>query len=151
VRRCTGTSAVTSPLLPDGLHDPSCIARHRGETLPRHTLGKPNLGSIKTVNPVAVLSGCSVDSEADDDRLPVDAVNTVKIDFALEAKCYAETNSVGVREVSRFIRACDTATSASSSHLRISTRMYDEVRADAHPIALACGRDVVDTLRGNGY
>lgn len=27
----------------------------------------------------------------------------VKIDFALEAKCYAETNSVGVREVSRLI------------------------------------------------
>jgi hypothetical protein len=45
----------------------------------------------------------SVDSEADEDPLPVDAVNTVKIDFALEAKCNAETNSVGVREVSRLI------------------------------------------------
>jgi hypothetical protein len=30
-------------------------------------------------------------------------------------------------------------------------QVYDEVRADGHPIALVCGRDVVDTLRGNGY
>nr|WP_231969307.1 restriction endonuclease [Mycobacterium sp. E735] len=32
-----------------------------------------------------------------------------------------------------------------------NSQVYDEVRADGHPIALVCGRDVVDALRSNGY
>jgi hypothetical protein len=35
-------------------------------------------------------------------------------DFALEAKCYGPTNSVGVRELSRLIYACVTGSSACS-------------------------------------
>ncbi|MGO9158266.1 restriction endonuclease [Mycobacterium sp.] len=76
----------------------------------------------------------------------------VKIDFALEAKCYAETNSVGVREVSRLVsrlRHRNFGVFVTLSYF--NPQVYDEVRADGHPIALVCGRDVVDTLRGNGY
>lgn len=32
-----------------------------------------------------------------------------------------------------------------------NSQVYDEVRQDGHPIALVCGRDIVDALRGKGY
>jgi hypothetical protein len=31
------------------------------------------------------------------------------------------------------------------------SQVYDEVRSDQHPIALICGRDVVEALREKGY
>ncbi len=76
----------------------------------------------------------------------------VEIDFALEAKCYSETNSVGVREVSRLIsrlRYRHFGVFITTSHF--NQQVYSEVRNDGHPIALVGGRDIIDVLRAHGY
>lgn len=76
----------------------------------------------------------------------------VVIDFALEAKCYGPANSVGVREVSRLIsRLKHRHFGVFVTLSYFNTQVYDEVRSDGHPIALICGRDVVDALREHGY
>ena len=80
------------------------------------------------------------------------AADPMKIDFALEAKCYAPTTVVGVRDVSRLVsrlRHRNFGVFVTLSHF--NAQVYDEVRQDGHPIALVCGRDVVDALRGKGY
>jgi hypothetical protein len=76
----------------------------------------------------------------------------VLIDFALEAKCYASTNAVGVREVARLIsrirhRTFGVFVTTSYYHPQV----YAEVRSDRHPIVLLCGKDLVDILRSHGY
>ncbi|MEU5886840.1 restriction endonuclease [Streptomyces sp. NPDC047461] len=80
------------------------------------------------------------------------AAATITIDFALEAKCYAATNSVGVREVSRLIsrlrhRNFGVLVTTSYFHKQVQ----DEVHEDGHPIALVCGKDIVDVLRQHGH
>lgn len=80
------------------------------------------------------------------------AADPITIDFALEAKCYAETNLVGVREVSRLIsrlRHRNFGVFVTLSYF--NNQVYEEVRADGHPIALVCGRDIVEALRANGH
>jgi hypothetical protein len=80
------------------------------------------------------------------------AADPVKIDFALEAKCYAPTTVVGVRDVSRLVsrlRHRNFGVFVTLSHF--NNQVYDEVRQDGHPIALVCGRDIVEALRGKGY
>ncbi len=76
----------------------------------------------------------------------------VRIDFALEAKCYSERNSVGVREVARLIsrlRHRHFGVFVTTSHF--NQQVYSEVRSDRHPIALVSGGDVVEVLRARGY
>ncbi|QLY34388.1 restriction endonuclease [Nocardia huaxiensis] len=76
----------------------------------------------------------------------------IKIDFALEAKCYGPTNSVGVREMSRLIsrlRHRNFGVFVTLSYF--NSQVYEEVRTDGHPIALISGRDIVSTLKSNGY
>lgn len=73
------------------------------------------------------------------------------VSFALEAKCYQLTNSVGVREVARLIsrirhRQFGVFVTSSFFHHQV----YGEVREDGHPIALICARDIVEVLRANG-
>jgi len=75
----------------------------------------------------------------------------ILVDFALEAKCYSETSSVGVREMSRLI-----------SRLRhrqfgvlVTTSWVDlqadkEIKEDEHPIVVVSAADIVDLLRRNG-
>ncbi|MBF6174436.1 restriction endonuclease [Nocardia blacklockiae] len=80
------------------------------------------------------------------------AADPIKIDFALEAKCYAPSNSVGVREMSRLIsrlRHRHFGVFVTLSYY--NSQVYDEVRSDGHPIALICGRDIVNTLKTNGH
>jgi hypothetical protein len=80
------------------------------------------------------------------------AADQIILDFALEAKCYAATNSVGVKEVSRLIarlRPRNFGVFVTTSYF--GAQAYDEVRSDQHPIALICGRDVVQALREKGY
>ncbi|NUK02009.1 restriction endonuclease [Streptomyces lunaelactis] len=77
--------------------------------------------------------------------------NRIAIDFALEAKCYAHTNSVGVREVSRLIsrirhRNFGVLLTTSYFHRQVQ----EEVQEDGHPISLICGRDITDALRQHG-
>ncbi|MEU9542417.1 restriction endonuclease [Streptomyces mirabilis] len=76
----------------------------------------------------------------------------ISIDFALEAKCYAADNSVGVREMSRLIsrlrhRNFGVLVSTSYFHKQVQ----EEVHEDGHPIVLVCGRDIVDALRQHGH
>ncbi|WP_229699858.1 restriction endonuclease [Streptomyces kronopolitis] len=77
--------------------------------------------------------------------------NPIAIDFALEAKCYGATSSVGVKEVSRLIsrlRHRNFGVLVTTSHFH--KQVQEEVHEDGHPIALICGRDIVDTLREHG-
>jgi hypothetical protein len=80
------------------------------------------------------------------------ASDPITIDFALEAKCYSETNSVGVREVARLIsRLRHRHFGAFVTTSVFNPQVYDEVRTDQHPIALVSGGDIVDILRSRGY
>lgn len=75
----------------------------------------------------------------------------IRIDFALEAKCYKPDNSVGVREVSRLIsriRHRNFGVLVTTSHF--NRQVQSEVHEDGHPIALVCGRDIIDALRQHG-
>lgn len=79
------------------------------------------------------------------------AAARILIDFALEAKCYAPSNSVGVREVSRLIsrlrhRNFGVLVTTSYFHQQVQ----EEVHEDGHPIALVCGKDIVEVLRQHG-
>ncbi|MCH9761300.1 MAG: restriction endonuclease [Actinomycetia bacterium] len=76
----------------------------------------------------------------------------IKLDFALEAKCYGQNNSVGVREVSRLIarlRPRNFGVFVTTSFF--ASQAYGEIRSDEHPIALVSGRDIVEILRVKGY
>lgn len=80
---------------------------------------------------------------------PVD--DPIKIDFALEAKCYGPLNSVGVREMSRLIsrlrhRNFGVLVTTSWVH----KQAYEEIREDRHPVAIVCAADIVQVLRDNG-
>jgi hypothetical protein len=80
------------------------------------------------------------------------AADPITIDFALEAKCYTDTSSVGVREVARLIsrlRHRHFGVFVTTSHF--NQQVYSEVRADQHPIALISGSDVVQALRSAGH
>ncbi|MFI9406877.1 restriction endonuclease [Nocardia sp. NPDC052316] len=80
------------------------------------------------------------------------AADPVLIDFALEAKCYRASKSVGVRDMARLIsrlRHRNFGVFVTLSYF--NSQVYDEVRSDGHPIALICGADVVNTLKNNGY
>lgn len=75
----------------------------------------------------------------------------IRIDFALEAKCYAPTNSVGVREVSRLIsrlRHRNFGVLVTTSY--VNQQAYREIRDDGHPVVIVAGRDIVDILRSVG-
>jgi hypothetical protein len=75
----------------------------------------------------------------------------VAIDFALEAKCYAITNSVGVREVSRLIsrlRHRNFGVLVTTSF--VNQQAYEEIRDDGHPVAIVAGADIVAALRAAG-
>ncbi|EFL40112.1 restriction endonuclease superfamily protein [Streptomyces griseoflavus Tu4000] len=79
------------------------------------------------------------------------AANRIAVDFALEAKCYGPDNSVGVREVSRLIsrlRHRNFGVLVTTSFL--NKQVQDEIQEDGHPIALVCGRDIVEVLRQHG-
>lgn len=74
------------------------------------------------------------------------------VEFALEAKCYAPENAIGVRDVGRLIsrirhRQFGVFVTTSYFHRQV----YEEVRTDQHPIVLICGLDLADVLRRHGY
>ncbi|MEU7936645.1 restriction endonuclease [Microbispora bryophytorum] len=76
----------------------------------------------------------------------------VAVEFALEAKCYAADNSVGVRDVARLIsriRHRQFGVFVTTSFF--NKQVYEEVRKDGHPIVMICGRDIADVLRRHGY
>ncbi|MEO8538123.1 MAG: restriction endonuclease [bacterium] len=85
-------------------------------------------------------------------RLRVGAhADGIFLDFALEAKCYAPGNSVGVREMSRLIsrlRHRQFGVLVTTSF--VDRQAYEEVRDDGHPVVVVAARDIVGILREHG-
>jgi len=75
----------------------------------------------------------------------------LKLDFALEAKCYGLNNSVGVKETSRLIsrlRRHHFGVLVTTSY--VGAQAYAEIREDAHPVVLMTGSDIANILQANG-
>lgn len=78
------------------------------------------------------------------------ANHPLTIDCALEAKCYAKNNSVGVREMSRLIsriRYRQFGIMITTSY--VDTQAYKEVVEDGHPILIVSANDIAAILRSN--
>jgi Restriction endonuclease AspBHI N-terminal/Restriction endonuclease len=76
---------------------------------------------------------------------------SILVDFALEAKCYRESESVGVRQVSRLIsrlRHRQFGILVTTSYLDMYA--YKEIKEDRHPVIVIAGADIVELLRRNG-
>jgi len=77
--------------------------------------------------------------------------NGIDVEFALEAKCYSETNSVGVKELSRLIsrlRYRQFGVLVTTSY--VGAQAYQEIKEDQHPIVILSGKDVAEILETNG-
>ena len=82
------------------------------------------------------------------DYLLASCHDPVAVEFALEAKCYVPSNSVGVRETSRLIsrrRYRQFGARATTSY--VHSQAYQEIREDGHPVVILAGRDIVDILQ----
>jgi hypothetical protein len=76
----------------------------------------------------------------------------VSVEFAVEAKCYSQSNAVGVREVSRLIsriRHRQFGILVTTSYLH--SQAYLEILEDGHPILVISGGDIVQILRTHGF
>lgn len=74
----------------------------------------------------------------------------LKIDCALEAKCYSENNSVGVQQMSRLIsriRYRQFGILITTSY--VNPQAYNEVIEDGHPILIVTASDIACVLRNN--
>lgn len=79
------------------------------------------------------------------------AGDPVRLEFALEAKCYSPDNGVGVRMVSRLISRIkhrEFGVFVTTSY--IAAQAYEEVRTDGHPVVFVTGRDVVKLIKAKG-
>jgi hypothetical protein len=79
------------------------------------------------------------------------AADRMRLDFALEAKCYQSGNCVGVREVARLIsrlkhRQFGVLVTTSYVH----EQAYKEIREDGHSVVILCGADLVQILKDAG-
>lgn len=75
----------------------------------------------------------------------------ILVDFALEAKCYSATNSVGVREMSRLIsRLRHRQFGVLVTTSWVDLQAYKEIKEDEHPIVVVSAADIVELLRRNG-
>lgn len=74
----------------------------------------------------------------------------LRMDCALEAKCYSTSHSVGVREMSRLIsriRYRQFGIMITTSY--VDTQAYKEVLEDGHPILIITASDIASILRCN--
>lgn len=74
----------------------------------------------------------------------------LKIDCALEAKCYSSNNGVGVKEMSRLIsriRYRQFGIMITTSY--VDKQAYQEVVDDGHPILIVTATDIAGILRKN--
>lgn len=72
-------------------------------------------------------------------------------EFALEAKAYSESNSLGVKETSRLIsrlRHRQFGVIVTTSF--VGTQAYKELREDKHPVVIIAAIDIARILRGAG-
>ncbi len=75
----------------------------------------------------------------------------MRLDFALEAKCYRPGNGVGVQEVSRLIsrlRFRQFGVLVTTSF--VADQAYREIREDGHPVVILSGADIVAILKTAG-
>jgi hypothetical protein len=77
--------------------------------------------------------------------------NVLKIECALEAKCYNPIKTgVGVKAMSRLISRIkyrQFGIMVTTSY--VDSQAYKEVKEDAHPILILSGKDIIDILRSN--
>ena len=77
--------------------------------------------------------------------------SSILVDFALEAKCYGETNKVGVRDMSRLIsRLRHRQFGVLVTTGCVDLQAYKEIKEDRHPIVVIAAADIVELLRRNG-
>lgn len=78
--------------------------------------------------------------------------NGVEVEFAIEAKCYRSSHSVGVRELSRLIsrlRHRQFGVLVTTSY--VGAQAYQEIKDDEHPIVIVAGRDIAEALEAHGF
>ena len=76
-----------------------------------------------------------------------DCCDGIDVEFALEAKRYAEDNSVGVKEVSRLIsrlRHRQFGILVTTSF--VAKQAYQEIKEDGHPVIIISGSDILKIL-----
>ena len=72
--------------------------------------------------------------------------------FAVEAKCYNENDSVGVKETSRLIsRIKHRQFGVLVTTSFVAKQAYEEIVEDGHPISIISGGDIIEILYRNGY
>lgn len=77
--------------------------------------------------------------------------NPLLVEFALEAKCYSEEVSVGVKSMSRLIsrlRYRQFGVLVTTSY--VHSQAYKEIVEDGHPILIINASDIAKILRGQG-
>lgn len=83
-------------------------------------------------------------------RIGTDA-DAIKVEFALEAKCFHPDHGVGVKATSRLIsrlRFRQFGVFVTTSFL--DHQAYEELRADGHPVVVLSGADIVKLLSDKG-
>jgi hypothetical protein len=75
----------------------------------------------------------------------------IKLNFAIEAKCYSPGNNVGVKEMSRLIsRLKHREFGVMVTTSAVSAQAYEEIRTDGHPIVVISANDIVEILINSG-
>lgn len=75
---------------------------------------------------------------------------SLKIDCALEAKCYAENNGVGVKQMSRLIfRIWYRQFGVLITTSYVDKQAYQEIVEDGHPILIVTATDITRIHRMN--
>jgi hypothetical protein len=77
--------------------------------------------------------------------------SSVLVDFCVEAKCYGEGNSVGVKELSRLIsrlRHRQFGVLVTTSF--VALQAYKEIKEDGHPIVIISAVDIANLLQKSG-
>lgn len=78
--------------------------------------------------------------------------SAILVDFALEAKCYSPSQSVGVREMSRLIsRLRHRQFGVLVTTACVDEQAYKEIKEDQHPIVIIAAADIASLLKANGY
>lgn len=76
---------------------------------------------------------------------------SILVDFALEAKCNAEGNAVGVRQMSRLIsRLRHRQFGILVTTSWVDLQAYKEIKEDEHPIIIIAAADIVAVLKQSG-
>lgn len=77
--------------------------------------------------------------------------SSVLVDFALEAKCFGLSSSVGVKHMSRLIsRLRHRQFGVLVTTSWVNRQAYSEIVEDGHPVMILSGRDVIELLKEAG-